>query len=742
MVANCRASVRHRQLVHSRTMLLLLLSLLLVVVSSTKLPAASATGRTPWSQTQRLEANQPVEVTLALKQRNMQSIRDRVAQVSNPRSEMYGQYWSIQQIAQVVAPTSESIKIVHSWANKIGAHDIQLTRSKDFLIFQINTEKLEAALDIKMHRFEHQASGRVVFRTLDPVILPAEVAPHVELVVGLTDFFDYNHERKQLKEMTVNKRFKTSAPNSAPEIMRGARGSESEVTATVKIYCQNGQPASTFPACSDVVSNAAILVFQTMYGTKTHSQTSIPIDATHCSLSSGNVLCNVHAELLPYERVNLTARTHFSDGTASAWSYYGTVFSPSTWVTPQLVNKMYQIPQGYRASHPNNSQSVVAFEGQYISLADLQQFWTYSGMKQDKPTIVGPNDPTNPGGESTLDIQWVMGIGAGVPTTFWSVGGSGPTHGNGAYVLTWALQIANTTNPPWVTSISYGDTEQGFFEKFGNYDYINRMNDELAKMALRGLTVLAGSGDAGASNVGEDGNDISDTDPTCTPMRPFFPSNSPYVMSISSTFISKNAIPFCQQTFEEEPIVCSQLGEVAVSVRQGTHWTTGGGFSNLTGTLPWQKTAVQNFLSLSQGGPLPPSQYWNSTGRGYPDVSTVGFNLYVVWGGKIVSIGGTSASGPIMAGIVSLLNDIRLWNGKPTLGLVTPFFYELQASNGIYFNDIVVGENLDGDLQDRGSPYPTYCLYGFSTQVGWDAVTGLGTPVFQYLADAVDQMPF
>ena len=33
------------------------------------------------------------------------------------------------------------------------------------------------------------------------------------------------------------------------------------------------------------------------------------------------------------------------------------------------------------------------------------------------------------------------------------------------------------------------------------------------------------SGDAGYTNVGEDGNDISDTDPDCSVARPFYPSN-------------------------------------------------------------------------------------------------------------------------------------------------------------------------------------------------------------------------
>jgi hypothetical protein len=33
------------------------------------------------------------------------------------------------------------------------------------------------------------------------------------------------------------------------------------------------------------------------------------------------------------------------------------------------------------------------------------------GLPYLAPTIRGQNDQSNPGGESTLDIQWVMGIG-------------------------------------------------------------------------------------------------------------------------------------------------------------------------------------------------------------------------------------------------------------------------------------------------------------------------------------------
>lgn len=59
-------------------------------------------------------------------------------------------------------------------------------------------------------------------------------------------------------------------------------------------------------------------------------------------------------------------------------------------------------------------------------------------------------------------------------------------------------------------------------------------------MAVRGLTVLAGAGDAGWTNVGERGNDLSGVDPTCGIMRAFYPSESPFVTSMSATFVTQS----------------------------------------------------------------------------------------------------------------------------------------------------------------------------------------------------------
>jgi tripeptidyl-peptidase I len=128
----------------------------------------------------------------------------------------------------------------------------------------------------------------------------------------------------------------------------------------------------------------------------------------------------------------------------------------------------------------------------------------------------------------------------------------------------------------------------------------------------------------------------------------------------------------------------------------------------------------------------------------------------------MVTVDGTSASGPIMAGVVSLLNEARLNAGKSSLGLLNPMFYkvcvvvfplgftgcgdgcvrdQVAATLPGAFKDVVVGSNFDGDLESRGSPYATFCPYGFVASPGWDPVTGLGSPNYAILKDYVLSLP-
>lgn len=104
-------------------------------------------------------------------------------------------------------------------------------------------------------------------------------------------------------------------------------------------------------------------------------------------------------------------------------------------------------------------------------------------------------------------------------------------------------------------------------------------------------------------------------------------------------------------------------------------------------------------------------------GRGYPDVSLLGSNYIVVAGQYAQSVSGTSASAPVFAAMVSLVNAARKRAGKPSLGWINPALYQLSSE---FVHDITSGNNMCTELQPC-------CSQGFYAAPGWDPVTGLGS---------------
>jgi tripeptidyl-peptidase-1 len=149
---------------------------------------------------------------------------------------------------------------------------------------------------------------------------------------------------------------------------------------------------------------------------------------------------------------------------------------------------------------------------------------------------------------------------------------------------------------------------------------------------------------------------------------------------------------------------------------------SGGGFSWMFSRFEEQSASVEQHLKRA---PLPPGGSYAGSGRGTPDVALVGEGYQVIRNGSLLSIGGTSASAPVFAALVSLLNDARSRHGRPSMGYLNPWIY----ANPDMFLDIVVGSNA---INRYGFPV----RYGFNCSRGWDPVTGLGSPMFDKMLQA------
>jgi tripeptidyl-peptidase I len=145
-----------------------------------------------------------------------------------------------------------------------------------------------------------------------------------------------------------------------------------------------------------------------------------------------------------------------------------------------------------------------------------------------------------------------------------------------------------------------------------------------------------------------------------------------------------------------------------------------GGFSNYFAIPSYQSSQVAAYkraLGSTNSG------RFNTTGRGFPDVSAQGVSVEIVSGGQAQLVDGTSCASPIFASVIALLNDQLIANGNSPLGFLNPFLYSSVGTAAL--NDITSGSN------------PGCNTNGFPAKAGWDPVTGLGTPNFAKLLNAV-----
>merc|ERR1719242_583084 len=113
-----------------------------------------------------------------------------------------------------------------------------------------------------------------------------------------------------------------------------------------------------------------------------------------------------------------------------------------------------------------------------------------------------------------------------------------------------------------------------------------------------------------------------------------------------------------------------------------------------------------------------------------PDISAQAVDYVVVVENEYYVVSGTSASCPLIAGMISMINAGRADNGEEALGFLNPTLYALfdERSNDEYFNDVTSGYNEGCTVDDD---------IGWYAASGWDPITGVGTPKFDELYDAL-----
>jgi subtilase family serine protease len=336
-----------------------------------------------------------------------------------------------------------------------------------------------------------------------------------------------------------------------------------------------------------------------------------------------------------------------------------------------------------------SGQSLGLFELLGTDLTDLDDYYKNAGQTNNVPITlqsVGGNSTSClykdgcDDTEQTIDLTQALGMAPGLSSLVMYCGGEDPVDDTAIFeAMATANPLQAQLSSSWAWIPADPTQDNPYFEEF----------------AAQGQNLFSAAGDDGSWQTAEF----------------VWPSDSVYLTSVGGTDLTTTG-PGGDWSSE-------------------TAWSDGGGgYSPDKFAIPsWQTAAAAGCAKCSQ-------KYRNG-----PDVSAnANFTFYVCsdqgdnpyFGGKECAgnvFGGTSFAAPMWAGYLALANQQYLENGgTSTLGFINPTLYTIYGTSSYDtdFHDITSG------CQEGG---------GYCATVGYDPVTGLGSPNGAALINALAGVP-
>ena len=305
------------------------------------------------------------------------------------------------------------------------------------------------------------------------------------------------------------------------------------------------------------------------------------------------------------------------------------------------------------------------------NLNDLNKFATKFALPPFDPVLTIKRDPTNwgnpdkPQGETVLDLEIIHEIAPKAKLVVY-LSAADFAHGDRAFDQMVKDHLGS------IISESLGscevDTPSGHRDTYASIQ--DRAN-------LIGMSHFVASGDNGAFECGQD-----------QPASGSFPATLPTLTAVGGTTVFESE----QGLYYQEHAWGSPLDE-----------SGGGGGASHFYALPSYQRNVSN-----------------ASGHGFrqvPDVAAVAdpmTGFHIIFGGKDGQAGGTSASTPLWAGVVALINQDLQKKGLKEVGFTNPALYWMGDNLAKLpvkpFHDVTTGNNL-----------------GYDATPGWDFATGWGS---------------
>lgn len=140
-----------------------------------------------WKYVERVSPKDQILLTFALKQQNIDKLKEKLEQLSNPASSQYGKYLSLDQLSRMIQPSKKTLQAVWAWLGNLGVQDCSTVQTLDFLNCFTSSSTAEKLLSGS--KFNRYTNGhQTLIRSLAKYRVPDELAEHIDFVGGMHRF--------------------------------------------------------------------------------------------------------------------------------------------------------------------------------------------------------------------------------------------------------------------------------------------------------------------------------------------------------------------------------------------------------------------------------------------------------------------------------------------------------------------------------------------------------------------------
>ena len=367
-------------------------------------------------------------------------------------------------------------------------------------------------------------------------------------------------------------------------------------------------------------------------------------------------------------------------------------------LVPADLATIYDINPLYQQGLTGTKEKIVIVgqaPGNDALLADVKQFRASYGLGQARVEFFSDGTPpsTDPGDqvEADLDLEWAGAIAPNA-TLIYVFGFNAD---NSAF-----FAIDQDLAP--IISESFGICEaQAEVAAPSSYEA------EAKKANALGITWIASSGDSGAAGCDPDATVAANG------LAVSLPASIPEVTAVGGT----------------------EFNEAGGNFWSSSNGANGGSALSYVPEMAWNDTFINGSLAATGGGVSKffSKPFWQigpgvplDGQRDVPDIALAAANDHdpynIISSGQQAWVGGTSASAPVFAGMLALLNQHLQQNGA---GNINATLYGLALSSPAMFHDIINNSNIVPC--ELGTADCAYGELGYSAGIGYDLTTGLGS---------------